>query len=133
MGTVTKKGLPRPRRESAKQVLGRLGEAHAAEYLESAGYRIIERNWRCRYGEIDIVASHQGALVFVEVKTRSSDAFGHPFEAITEAKLRRMQLLARLWSAARPGSFGRPRLDVIGILAPGGALQRVQHLEGVHA
>lgn len=133
MGKVTKEGPPRPRRESAKQILGRLGEAHAAEYLESEGYRVLERNWRCRHGEIDIVASREGVLAFVEVKTRTSDAFGHPFEAITEAKLRRMHLLARLWSAARPGNAGRPRLDVVGILAPGGVLQRVQHLEGVHA
>ncbi|PPL16511.1 YraN family protein [Microterricola pindariensis] len=115
------------------QWLGRYGEQQAVRYLESTGYRVLERNWRCRHGEIDVVAELRGQLVFVEVKTRTSDAFGHPFEAITAAKLRRMHVLARLWCAAHPGATGSVRLDVIGVLAPGGSLPRIEHLEGVHA
>ncbi|AMB58191.1 YraN family protein [Microterricola viridarii] len=115
------------------QRLGRFGEQQAVRYLESTGYRVLERNWRCKHGEIDIVAAQDGRLVFVEVKTRTSDAFGHPFEAITAAKLRRMHVLARLWCAAHPGITGLVRLDVIGILAPAGRPARIEHLEGVHA
>ena len=125
------------------QWLGRYGEQQAVRYLESTGYRVLERNWRCRHGEIDIVAEyiahrvgpHGAPLVFIEVKTRTSNAFGHPFEAITAGKLRRMHVLARLWCAAHPGVGPRStvRLDVIGILAPGGKLPQIEHLEGVHA
>lgn len=115
------------------QELGRFGEAQAVRYLEAHGYRVLERNWRCRHGEIDVIASRDGQLAFIEVKTRTSDAFGHPFEAITPMKLRRMHLLARMWCDARPSATGRVRLDVIGILAPAGQAPRIEHLEGVHA
>ncbi|KQW07474.1 hypothetical protein ASC66_00165 [Leifsonia sp. Root4] len=119
--------------ERESQRLGRFGEQQAVRYLEAQGYRVLERNWRCRHGEIDVVASRDGVLVFVEVKTRTSAAFGHPFEAITVAKLRRMHVLARLWCEARPQARGSVRLDVIGILAPIGEVPRIEHLEGVHA
>ena len=72
---------------AAKDALGRRGEAIAARHLEAAGLVIVERNWRCTHGEIDIVARDGGDLVFVEVKTRSSVEYGHPLEAITPIKL----------------------------------------------
>ncbi|MSY98262.1 MAG: YraN family protein, partial [Actinobacteria bacterium] len=66
-----------------KDALGQYGEEVAARYLSGLGMKVIERNWRCEFGEIDIVASEGIALVVCEVKTRSSEAFGSPFEAIT--------------------------------------------------
>ena len=65
---------------------GRLGEQLTAEYLEEKGYEIVERNFKCRFGEIDVIAQNDRYLAFVEVKTRSADGLSHPFEAITPSK-----------------------------------------------
>ena len=73
-----------------KKKLGQAGEDRAARYLEKQGYRIIERNYSAPYGEIDLIAMHQGELVFVEVKTRKSDAFGAPELAVNPRKQQRM-------------------------------------------
>lgn len=121
------------RNERRNQALGRLGEDLAVRYLEARNYEVVGRNWRCRHGEIDIIARHGDQLAFIEVKTRSSNNFGHPFEAITTPKLSRMHSLARLWCQEHPGEKARVRLDVIGILAPRGAKPRIEHLQGVHA
>jgi putative endonuclease len=73
-----------------KKLLGQAGEDRAAKFLAKQGYRILERNYRTRSGEIDLIALHQGMIVFVEVKTRTSDAFGAPELAVTPQKQRRM-------------------------------------------
>ena len=73
-----------------KKLLGREGEDLAARFLTKQGYRILERNYRTRSGEIDLIALHDGAVVFVEVKTRTSDAFGAPELAVTSRKQQRM-------------------------------------------
>ena len=73
-----------------KKLLGKAGEDRAAKFLTSQGYRILERNYRTPHGEIDLIALHQGTIVFVEVKTRTSDAFGAPELAVTPQKQRRM-------------------------------------------
>ena len=114
-----------------KDELGRRGEDLAARYLEDAGYRLLERNWRCRQGEIDIIARTADTLVFVEVKTRSSLAFGHPFEAITATKLARLRGLAGAWCAERSPSAARIRLDAIAVIAPRGRRPEIEHLRGV--
>ncbi|MCS5718584.1 YraN family protein [Herbiconiux sp. CPCC 205763] len=116
----------------AKDELGRRGEEFAASTLEKSGFRLVARNWRCPVGEIDIVAYDGPVLVVVEVKTRTSDAFGHPFEAITPAKLRRLHLLASAWLAEHPGRrHPECRVDVVGILWPGYGEPSIQHLRGV--
>ncbi|MET0297558.1 MAG: YraN family protein [Microbacterium sp.] len=84
---------------AAKDDLGRAGEVRAAQHLESLGYTIVDRNWRCRAGEIDIVATIGAELVVVEVKTRSGPGFGHPFEAIDGPKKARLWRLAMAWIA----------------------------------
>ena len=79
---------------------GALGENLAAQYLEKLGYKILERNWHfSRTGEIDIIALDRDALVFVEVKSRKSTAFGHPFEAIDEKKYNQVHSIARAYMA----------------------------------
>ncbi|HQJ35005.1 MAG TPA: YraN family protein, partial [Rhodoglobus sp.] len=88
---------------AAKDALGRRGEEIAARYLASRGLAIVERNWRCPQGEIDLIARDGGELVFVEVKTRSSVAYGHPLESITPVKLARLRRLAAAWCDAHPG------------------------------
>jgi putative endonuclease len=114
-----------------KDELGRRGEDLAARYLEDAGYRLIERNWRCRQGEIDIIARTADTLIFVEVKTRSSVAFGHPFEAITATKLARLRRLAGAWCAERSVGVARIRLDAIAVIVQRGAQPEIEHLRGV--
>jgi putative endonuclease len=115
----------------AKDAVGRYGEDVAARYLLAAGWEVVERNWRCPQGEIDIVALHGTELVVVEVKTRSSDRFGHPAEAVTAVKLARLRRLAAQWLDAhdlRPTSV---RIDVIAVHAARSGPARVEHLCGV--
>jgi putative endonuclease len=113
---------------AAKDLLGRLGEDLAAAFLTEAGYLVVDHNWRCSQGEIDIVAVDGVETVFVEVKTRSSVAFGHPFEAITAQKLARLRRLAAAWCAADPGDHPRIRIDAISVIAPPGGVPQIDHL-----
>lgn len=116
---------------AAKDELGRRGERLVERHLLARGYRLIERNWRCRHGEIDLVMRDGDSVVFVEVKTRTSTAYGHPFEAITPAKLSRMRRLAGLWCEAHPRERGRVRLDAVAVLAPRDGVPHIEHLVGV--
>lgn len=96
--------------------LGAWGEARAADYLESKGLRILDRNWRHRLGEIDLVAADQRALVIVEVKTRRSRNYGAPIEAVNDTKLLRLRQLAGAWLREHPTIHPSSiRIDVIGI------------------
>lgn len=97
--------------------LGAAGEEQAARWYEAQGYAVAARNWRCRAGELDLVATRSGLVVFCEVKTRSSDAFGAPMEAVTRTKQLRLRRLAAAWmdeSAVRPREI---RFDVASVLA----------------
>lgn len=115
---------------AAKDDLGRAGEERAAAHLRGLGYVIEDRNWRCDQGEIDLVASEGGSLLVVEVKTRTSERFGHPFEAIDERKRRRLWRLAFAWASAHPErSRGRViRLDAIGLVGDDPRTARLEHL-----
>ncbi|MET0734026.1 MAG: YraN family protein [Microbacterium sp.] len=113
-----------------KDILGRAGEDRAARHLESIGFRIVDRNWRCREGELDLVATCGDALVVVEVKTRRTEGFGHPFEAVDERKRRRLWRLAMAWIASHPAEAQgrRLRIDVIAVLGPDPATASLEHL-----
>jgi len=113
--------------------LGRLGEEEAARYLQLQGLTVIERNWRCREGEIDIVALDDvgDCLVVVEVKTRSTEYFGRPVEAVNPAKARRLRVLAARWLSDHPIATSQVRIDIIGVLAPPGAPLSIEHLRDV--
>ena len=99
------------------QVLGAFGEDRAVEWYESNGYAIVARNWRGTAGEIDIVARKHAVLVISEVKTRTSDRFGLPAEAITPAKQRRLRRLAAEFMAATKLGRCEVRFDVVSVLA----------------
>lgn len=114
-----------------KDALGRRGEAIAERYLVSRGLVVVDRNWRCPQGEIDIVARDGRELVFVEVKTRSGVAFGHPLDAITPAKLARLRRLAAAWCEAHPGGHDLIRIDAVAAVAPRSGDVEVEHLERV--
>ncbi|CAM3207843.1 hypothetical protein PSET11_02987 [Arthrobacter ulcerisalmonis] len=115
----------------AKDVLGRRGEVLAAGYLESLGMLVLERNWRCPDGEIDIVALDGDALVIAEVKTRRSLDYGHPFEAVGPDKLARLHRLGSAWCRDREVRVPLRRVDVIAVLDDGGGSPVVEHLKGV--
>lgn len=96
--------------------VGTWGEDRACEFLQGLGWRIVERNWRCRAGEVDVVACEpDSTCVLVEVKTRSGLAFGAPLEAITREKLQRLRDLAVHYRREHPG-VGALRIDAIGVL-----------------
>jgi len=116
--------------ENPRHSLGRRGEQLAAEHLERLGYRVVARNYRTRFGELDLVAADDDVIVFCEVKTRRS---GDPWENLGSAKQRQVRSMARVWlSEARD----RPRasalrFDGIGIVIDrSGTLVRLDHLEG---
>lgn len=114
-----------------KDDLGRAGEERAARHLTERGYEVLDRNWRCRDGEIDIVAHHGSDLVVVEVKTRRGIGFGHPFEAVDDRKRARLWRLGAAWAAAHPeAARGRElRLDAIALIGPDPAHASIEHLE----
>ncbi len=113
-----------------RHILGRYGEEAAANYLTALGYEIVERNFACRAGEIDLIARDKDAWVFVEVKTRSSKGFGDPFEAITELKLAKMRKTIAQWRADRQVHALKLRLDAVSVLVSYGRVH-IEHLKQV--
>lgn len=114
-----------------KDRLGRHGETIAADWLVERGYTVIERNWRCAQGELDLIARRGQVTVFAEVKTRSSLAYGHPFEAITPRKAARLRRLAAEWCRTHGPIAGETRIDAISVLDAWSAQPVVEHLAGV--
>jgi putative endonuclease len=116
---------PRPDR---RQALGRLGEAAAENALREAGLQILERRFRVRIGEIDLIASLGRLLVFVEVKTRTGHTYGTPAEAVTVTKQRRIARVAEVY-LARKGWHDRPcRFDVVDVLRESSGALIVRHI-----
>jgi putative endonuclease len=115
----------------AKDAVGQYGEQVAAEFLREAGFAILERNWRCELGEIDIVARDGGALVICEVKTRRGLAYGSPLEAVTYDKLRRLRRLAGRWLRDHDLRPDAVRIDVVGVVRPRTGPTVVEHIRGV--
>lgn len=115
----------------AKEAVGLYGEKLAVRHLELQGFAVLERRWRCRHGEIDIVAVDDSCLVVVEVKTRRSLNAGSPEDAVTPAKLARLRLLTGLWLQQQEVSWREVRIDVVTVLLPPAGAARVQHLRGV--
>jgi putative endonuclease len=114
-----------------RRTLGDTGEELVARWYADAGYRVLDRNWRCREGELDVVVARGMVLVFCEVKTRRSTAFGVPAEAVTFAKQRRLRILAMRWLDAHPEARARTlRFDVASVLAARGVPPVIDVIEG---
>ena len=113
--------------------LGAMGEALAVDHLTRMGLRILNRNWRCRYGELDVIASDDATrtVVFVEVKTRTGDGYGGLPHAVTERKVRRLRRLAGLWLAGQDRRWAELRIDVIGVRIGRRRTPEITHLQGV--
>ena len=110
--------------------LGAAGERAAERFLRAHKFRILERNWRCHAGEIDIVAREGEQLVIIEVKTRSSTSHGHPFEALTPTKIARLYRLGILWAAAHRHR-GSIRLDAIAVTLNDSGAPTIEHLRSL--
>ncbi|MCL4423352.1 MAG: YraN family protein [Actinobacteria bacterium] len=110
--------MPHP--NGGRHDLGRLAETAVASWYQDRGWEVLSRNWRCRQGELDVVASQGRWLAFCEVKARSSRRFGAPQEAVNWAKRKRLRLLAARWLAEQPDGVHRGkqiRFDVAGVSA----------------
>lgn len=114
-----------------KDALGAYGERVAAAHLVAAGMTVLERNWRCPLGEIDIVARDGDVLVICEVKTRSSVSFGHPLEAVSPRKAARLRRLAAVWIRERQVHPPGVRIDLVGVLRPRRGATSVDHVRGI--
>lgn len=117
---------------TTRNELGALGEQLAVDHLQNLGLRIMARNWRCRYGELDVIAEDDsGTIVFVEVKTRTGDGFGGVEQAVTPLKVRRIRRLAGLWLSGQDTGWAQVRIDVIGVRIGRRRAPEVLHLRGV--
>jgi len=116
------------RKPKTRQELGRIAEDHAARYLRSKGYRIVERNYRTPRGEIDIIAEHRDSLVFVEVKSRTSTEDFDPRDSVTPGKQHRIMLAAAAYLRNRDRVT---RFDVVEVaITPEGRVEKIDVIEG---
>jgi putative endonuclease len=123
---------PAPRRRADhRRRLGIAGEDAVAAWYEAAGWRVVDRNWRCREGELDLVVMRDDTLVFCEVKTRASTRFGAPVEAVTPTKQRRLRMLAARWLADHATRRRALRFDVASVTRAADGQLAVEVLEGV--
>jgi putative endonuclease len=124
---------PSARQRSAQQrsALGAYGESVASRHLIDQGMVLLDRNWRCDQGEIDLVLRDGSVLVVCEVKTRTSLAYGSPLEAVTAQKAARLRRLAARWLADHAIRPREVRIDLVGVLIPRGGVAQVDHVRGV--
>ena len=116
---------------AVKQALGAYGEALAARHLVEQGMVLLDRNWRCEAGEIDLVLRDGEVLVVCEVKTRSSTDYGTPHEAVTDIKVARLRRLAARWLADRSVVVRDVRIDLVGIVRPRRGPSVIDHVRGI--
>ena len=114
-----------------RRLLGERGETIAARHLTRLGLVLVDRNWRCDAGEIDLVLRDGAVLVICEVKTRTSTDYGDPLEAVTPTKVARLRRLAARWLRVHDCHPEDVRIDMVGVLAPPGRPVEVEHVEGI--
>lgn len=123
--------LDSPPRLNHNQALGAHGELLAARFLTRQGLFLLDRNWRCRQGEIDLVLRDGRTLVVCEVKTRTSNDYGTPHEAINRRKVDRMRRLASCWLRAHSVHPDDIRLDLVAVLVPRSGGAEIDHVIGL--
>jgi len=119
-------------RTESRAAIGARGEQLAVDYLSQLGLRVLARNWRCRYGELDVIAADDiaGTVVFVEVKTRTGEQYGGAEHAVTPIKVRRLRRLAGLWLAQQHSSWASVRIDVVAIRIGRRRTPEITHIQG---
>ena len=131
-GSAARPARPvRSARAERRRALGVYGEAYAARHLVEQGMVLLERNWRCDAGEIDLVLRDGRVLVVCEVKTRSSTAYGSALEGVTARKAARLRRLAARWLAEHQLHPDEVRIDLVGVLVPRGRTPQLDHVKGV--
>lgn len=120
-------------RTETRAEIGAYGEQVAVDYLQGLGLRVLARNWRCRYGELDVIAVDDAAraVVFVEVKTRTGERFGGVAEAVTPVKVRRLRRLAGLWLSGQRSGWPVVRIDVVTVRIGRRRTPEITHIQGV--
>lgn len=116
---------------ASRQALGAYGETLAARHLIGQGMVLLDRNWRCEAGEIDLVLRDGDVLVVCEVKTRSSNDYGTPHEAVTDVKVARLRRLAARWLQESGATVREVRIDLVGIVRPRRGASVVDHVRGI--
>lgn len=116
---------------SRNREIGRFGEDVAARYLQDQGMVVLDRNWSCRFGEIDLVVRDGATLVVCEVKTRTTDRYGGPFEAVTDLKALRLRRLAGAWLSEHSVTPDAVRIDVVSVVLPQRGAPQVDRVSGV--
>lgn len=116
---------------ASKQAVGAYGETVAARHLAEAGLRVLERNWRCDEGEIDLVLRDGDVLVVCEVKTRTSDVCGSPHEAVSPTKLDRLRRLGQRWADDHGLRPPETRIDMVAVMVPRRGAAEVEHVRGI--
>jgi putative endonuclease len=119
-----------PAADRRSDELGRRGEDLAADYLARTGLVVLSRNWRCREGEVDLIATDGQRLVVCEVKTRSGTGYGEPSEGVTPAKAARIRRVTAAWLRAYRVGWCEIRFDVLAVLCPQQGPVTVEHLQG---
>ncbi len=116
---------------AVKDDVGRYGENVAERQVREAGWEVLARNWRCPYGELDIVAVDGEELVAIEVKTRRTTTFGTPAEAVTRHKVWRLRKLVAAWLASQERRFTAVRIDVMAVTVARAGAAQVEHIRGI--
>ncbi len=121
-----------PQRPSWKSLLGSRGERAAAKYLKRGGYTVLARNYRCTFGEIDLICRGGGFLVFVEVKARAGDAAADVAEAVRSVQWQRIERAARYFLLRHPVTDCTYRFDLVTLVWPPRGAPAIEHFEDVH-
>lgn len=116
--------------KSSNKIIGQFGEEHAQKFLKKMGWKILATNYHySRFAEIDIIAKDKDVIVFVEVKTRSTTAFGHPFEAVSKSKLQNIFKAGLAYLQTTKESYKSYRIDIISVI--GKENPKVEHLKNI--
>lgn len=113
------------------KIVGGIGEKAAADFLKNKGYEILETNFYTRFGEIDIIAKKDGKWIFVEVKTKSGDQYGEPWEMVNQRKLQQVKNMAQVYLTKNGLGEVACRIDVVGVWLKDGEVDKVEHWEDV--
>jgi len=119
----------KPRTSDPRHILGKAGEILAKEHLEEKGFQVLFRNYKTRYGEIDLIAKDGDYLVFIEVRTKTHTLFGHPLETVNHKKQEKIIRMARMFLAEHEVSQTIPcRFDVVGVISAKGGSPEIIHI-----